>query len=58
MCCQCLYACIGAPAGAPMRIIGVECRSGALVDSITLFTSDGNCIKIGGSGGGNCNKVL
>jgi hypothetical protein len=39
------------------RVVSVQCRSGALVDSLEVVTAAGKVLRVGGNGGGDICKV-
>jgi hypothetical protein len=39
------------------RVVSVQCRSGALVDSLEVVTAAGRVLRVGGSGGEDVCKV-
>lgn len=39
------------------RVVSVQCRSGALVDSVEITTQQGKVLRAGGGGGNNLVKV-
>jgi hypothetical protein len=39
------------------RVVSVQCRSGALVDSLEVVTAAGKVLRVGGHGGGDVCKV-
>jgi hypothetical protein len=39
------------------RVVSVQCRSGALVDSLEVVTAAGKVLRVGGTGGGDTCKV-